>query len=92
MPLKPGSIKLNQLDTTIQEAVKAFSVGKLKVGKKPIVNGIILEEAALGNLDATALAKELTRSLPAIENVKLTSLVEKLGDGRVLVGFKIRSL
>ncbi len=92
MPLKPGSIKLHQLDTAIQDAVKNFSVGKLEVGKTPIVNGIILNEDALGDLDVNALAKQLTATVPKIDNVKLTSLVEKLGDGRVLLGFKIRSL
>lgn len=91
MPPKPGSIKLNDLDTTILAALKNFSGGKIPGKKGPIINGIILNEAALAGLNPSAVAREIVGSLKPAAGVVLKPNVERLGDGRIIVGFRLQT-
>lgn len=78
MPAKPSSISLAELDPTIRTALsKIAAAGKLRPPKGPIINGIILTEAALKGVAPGAIAKEIVASIPnaAALGIKPTTAV-----------------
>jgi len=92
MPPQPTSIKLTDLDATIREALKTAGGGKLGAIKGPIINGIIATEAALKGAKPLTVAKELTASIAGAEAAGLKASVTKLADGKILLGYQMRSL
>ncbi len=87
----PPSIKLHQLDTTIIDAIRNIRGGPLPGVKGPIINGIILKDAALKGRSALSVAKQITASIPVGSGADLKPVAQSIGDGKWFVGFKIKS-
>lgn len=92
MPAKPTTIKLADLDATIRAALKTAGGGKLGGIKGPIINGIIATEAALKGATALSVAKELTAAIPGAAELGLKAAATKFPDGKILIGYQIRTL
>lgn len=86
---KPKPIKLDELDLVVKQAVRNFSGGKLPGTIGPIINGIILNETALGAHRPLSIAKEVVKSISVPEGVTLKPTAKPFGDGKILVGFVV---
>jgi len=92
MPPQPDTIKLSDLDNAIRNALKTAGGGKLGGIRGPIINGIIATEAALKGAKALTVAKEITAAIPGAEAAGLKASVTKFADGKILLGYQIRTL
>ena len=93
MPAKPSTISLAELDPAIRTALGNIAAsGKLRLPKGPIINGIILTEAALKGVSAAAVAKHIVASIPGAAEAGIKPATTVVGPGKILVGFKTKGV
>jgi len=92
MATKVKQIALKDLDSTIQDSIRAVNAAKGLRLKGPIIIGIVLRPDQLGDLKAEAVAKQITSGVAgSVRDVRLTPKVV-LGDGIITMGYIMRQL
>jgi hypothetical protein len=84
--MKPKAITLDQLDATIRDALKNHAGVTLTAGTHSLINGIVLNEKTPRS---DKIARDITKKIEGLTGSKLTVGKIPLGNGKIIVGFKI---